>query len=128
MSRLARRARLQLTRLDDRVVPSTVNATTTARPFDFTGIGTLVTDDQVAGAEPTVESSTNTVTVNGVIDYTTETSGRSGFVTITGTGTEASSRCRRPIPPRAAPDRLPRPSSASSHSRTRAERSPRSTI
>ncbi len=79
MSPHIRRARLQLTRLDDRVLPSTVTATTAARSLDFTGTGTVLTTG--------IETTTNTVTVSGIVNYTDEASGESSLVTITGSGT-----------------------------------------
>lgn len=83
----SRRARLHLARLDDRVLPSSVTATTTARSFDFTGTGTLATSRQFGGVDPAEETTTNSVTVGGSIHYGDESSGASGAVTISGTGT-----------------------------------------
>ena len=92
----SKRTRLHLTRLDDRVVPSSVNATTTARSFDFTGTGTLMTTHQFGGEDPAEETTTNSVTVNGIVHYTNQTGGESALVTITGTGTGGKHRGPHP--------------------------------
>ncbi|MBN9523891.1 FG-GAP repeat protein [bacterium] len=83
MSTPAARARLDLTRLDDRTVPSTVNATTTARPLDFTATGTLDTTDPIGGGAITA---TSKVTLAGQLTYTSPADGTSGVVTVSGSG------------------------------------------
>lgn len=83
MSTPAARARLALTRLDDRTVPSTVSATTTARPLDFTATGTLGTTDPIGDGAITA---TATVTLDGTLTYTSPTDGTSGVVTVSGSG------------------------------------------
>ncbi len=83
MSTPADRARLDLTRLDDRIVPSTVSATTTARPLDFTATGTLGTTDPIGGGAIT---GTSTVTLAGQLAYTSPTAGATGVVTVSGSG------------------------------------------
>ena len=88
MPQTATRTRLALTRLDDRTVPSTVAATTTARPFDFVATGTLTTiDTHTTGATTLTDTSNSGVTLAGSINYASNTAGASGIVTLTGTGT-----------------------------------------
>ena len=85
-------SRLDLTRLDERAVPSAVAVTTAARPFEFDGGGTLVTSaSTTAGGTTLTNTATAAVTLKGVIDYSGNTAGKSGIVTVqgTGTGTEA---------------------------------------
>ena len=91
----AARARLALDRLDDRVVPSTVTSTTTARPLDFTAAGTLTTTDPVAGGTPV--TTTNTVTLTGQVLYTSNTAGETGTVTVAGSG--SGDGLAVPLPP-----------------------------
>ena len=87
MSTPATPPRLALTRLDDRTVPSTVTVTTTARPFNFVGTGTLTTTDQTTAAPLLTDTSTNAVTLTGTIDYTSNTTGQATSLTLSGTGT-----------------------------------------
>lgn len=88
MSHSATRTRLDLTPLDDRATPSNVTSTTTARPFDFVGTGTLTTTDHSSsGGTALTDTATNSVTVTGTINYTNSTDGKTGTVTLTGTGT-----------------------------------------
>lgn len=84
MSQTATRARLGLSRLDDRLVPSTVTAVTTARPFDFVADGTLTMTEPTADG---VATSTSTVHLAGSLAYTSPTAGESGMVTVSGEGT-----------------------------------------
>jgi hypothetical protein len=88
MSTPAARARLGLTRLDDRTVPSTVSATTTARPLDFTADGTLTTTDTDATGTVTA---TSTVALAGRLDYSTAAAGSTGAVAVAGTGSGSNS-------------------------------------
>jgi hypothetical protein len=82
------RTRLQLARLDDRTVPSTVTATTTARPFDFVADGTLTTTAPgTDGTTPVTATATTTVHLTGSINYTDNATGSTGQVGISGTGT-----------------------------------------
>jgi hypothetical protein len=88
MSAFVKRARLQLNRLDDRTVPSTVTATPTARPFDFTATGTLTTTTiDTSGAAPLTTNETTAVTLNGELDYTDNANGSAGLVSFSGSGT-----------------------------------------
>ncbi|MBX9625594.1 MAG: hypothetical protein K2X82_17440, partial [Gemmataceae bacterium] len=88
MSQAVPTPRLDLTALDERVVPSTVTAVTTARPFDFVGTGTLTTQTgSTAGGTALTNSGTANVTLRGVIDYAGNTGGQSPVVTFTGVGT-----------------------------------------
>jgi hypothetical protein len=83
-----KRARLDLTRLDDRLVPSTVNATTTARPFDFVATGTMTTTTaSVSGTVPVTSTANTSVTLRGELNYDSNTVGSAGLVSISGTGT-----------------------------------------
>ncbi|MBX9581908.1 MAG: VCBS repeat-containing protein [Gemmataceae bacterium] len=93
MPQSAPSSRLDLNRLDERTVPSTVTVATTARPFDFVGTGTLTTHTATAAGETSLTNdATAAVTLNGVVDYAGQSAGRSGTVTVqgTGTGTEAA--------------------------------------
>jgi hypothetical protein len=85
---MPRPTRLDLTRLDERTVPSTVTATTTARPLEFTAAGTLTTTDEVpnAGGGTDTVTATNTVTLTGTIAYDSTLGGAAGAVELTGTG------------------------------------------
>ncbi|HEY3788068.1 MAG TPA: hypothetical protein VGL71_04395, partial [Urbifossiella sp.] len=88
MSASAKRVRLELNRLDQRNVPSTVNAVTTARDFDFVGSGTLIaTTIDSSGSVPLTTTSNTAVTINGELDYTNNTTGTASLVGISGTGT-----------------------------------------
>ena len=88
MSDSASRARLELCKLDDRLVPSTVAATSTVRPLDFVGTGTLTTTTlNNSGAVPVTSTATTAVTLNGLLDYTSTTQGTAGLVSISGSGT-----------------------------------------
>jgi hypothetical protein len=82
------RARLDVQKLDDRTVPSTVSSSSTVRPFDFVGIGTYTTTS-VNSSGPVALTSTGTanVTANGQIDFATNNQGSASLVTIAGTGT-----------------------------------------
>jgi hypothetical protein len=93
MPQSAPSSRLDLTRLDERTVPSTVTVATTARPFEFVGTGTLTTHTvSDIGGTALTNDATAAVTLRGVVDYTGQSAGRSGTVTVqgTGTGTEAA--------------------------------------
>lgn len=82
------RARLDVQKLDDRTVPSTVTSTSTVRPFDFVATGTLTTTAvNASGPVALTSSSTTAVTANGQIDYTSSTQGAASLVSISGTGT-----------------------------------------
>ena len=88
MSDSASRARLELCKLDDRLVPSTVTVTSTVRPFDFIGTGTLTTTTlNNSAAVPVTSTANTTVTLNGLLDYSSTTQGTAGLVSISGTGT-----------------------------------------
>lgn len=88
MSAFAKRIRLNLTRLADRTVPSTVTATTTARPFDFTATGTLTTSTiDTSGSAPLTTTDTTAVTLNGELDYTDQDNGTASLVGLSGAGT-----------------------------------------
>jgi len=101
MTTPAARTRLALDRLDDRVVPSTVTSTTSARPLDFTAAGTLTTTDPVAGGTPV--ATTNTVTVTGQLLYSSNTAGTSGTVTVAGSGSGDGLAVPLPPPPGSSP-------------------------
>jgi hypothetical protein len=95
MSQPTTRARLTLTRLDERTVPvvtpdptGTVTVSTTARPFDFVATGTLTaTDTHTDGGAEITDTSSNSVTLAGTLDYANNTDGQAGGVTVSGTGT-----------------------------------------
>ncbi|MDB5313555.1 MAG: repeat protein [Gemmataceae bacterium] len=88
MAESTSRARLELTPLDDRTVPSTVSVSSTVRPLDFVGTGTLTTSEQLTdGGAAVTRTSTTTVALKGQINYTDNASGQTGTVTVTGTGT-----------------------------------------
>src|SRR5205085_8643137 len=86
--RLPRSARLDLTPLEGRTVPSTVTATTDTRPLVFELRGNI-TNDQTTGtdASQTTNHYDGVVTADGTLNYTSSTQGTSGTVHATGAGT-----------------------------------------
>lgn len=81
-------SRLDLTRLDERTVPSTVTVANTARPFDFLASGTLTTHTVTTGEGGTLTNdATAAVTLKGVVEYAGTTTGRTGGVSVQGIGT-----------------------------------------
>ena len=88
MSDSASRTRLELNTLDVRLVPSTVSATTSVRPLDFVGTGTLTTTTlNTSGSVALTSTAASAISLNGLLDYTSTTQGSAGLVSISGTGT-----------------------------------------
>src|SRR5687767_12930319 len=86
------RARLDVQKLDDRTVPSTVTSTSTVRPFDFVATGTMSTTVvNASGPVAFTSTSSTAVTANGQIDYTNASLGAASLVSISGTGTGSES-------------------------------------